>query len=151
VIAQDADFEAAAAEVRDATKRRFGTEGGENRFPAKSRFFGRADDFKPKFGFLADAPNESVAILRFTRGAGGNGAVTSDSELLHHFLKMRKGLDASFEDFFAEAVADEDTFAKAQRISFIVKWFEVDGGMRAHDGKAYGVGTGINRGDVNRL
>jgi len=151
VIAQNTNFEAAAAKVRDATKWRFGTEGGENRFPAKSRLFGRAYDFKLKPGFLANAPDESVAILRFTRSAGGNGAVPSNSEFLHHLLEMCKGLAAPFEDLFAETVADEDTFAKAQRIPLIVKWFEVDGGMRANDGKADGVGTGINRGDVNRF
>jgi hypothetical protein len=151
MLVKNADFEAAAAEVRHATKRSFGTECGKDRFPAKARFLGRTDDFERKFRFLADTPNECIAILRFAGGTGGYSAVTSDCKLFHHFLKMDKSLDALLKDLFAEAMADEDTFAKAERITFIVKRLKVDGGMCPDDGEANGVGTGVNRSDVNRF
>ena len=49
VVAQNAEFQAAAAEVHDATKRRFGAKRREDRFPAEARFFVRADDFETNF------------------------------------------------------------------------------------------------------
>ncbi len=64
---------------------------------------------------------------------------------------MLERFDSLFKNFFAEAVANEHTFAETERIAFVVQRFEVDGGMRTDDGKAHGIGTGVNRGDVNRL
>ena len=64
---------------------------------------------------------------------------------------MLERLDSLFKNFLAETVANENTFAEAERIAFVVQRFEVNGGMRADDGKAHGIGTGVNRGDVNRL
>jgi hypothetical protein len=151
MIVKNADFKAAATEVRHATKRSFGAERGKDRFPAKTRFLRRTDDFKRKFRFLADTANERIAILRFTGGAGGYSAVTRDRKLFHHFLKMDESFDALLKDLFAEAMAHEDTFAKAERITFIMKRFEVDGGMCPDDGEANGIGTGVNRSDVNRF
>ena len=49
VIAKNADFEAAAAEVGDAAKRRFGAERGKDGFPAEAGFFRGTDDFETKF------------------------------------------------------------------------------------------------------
>ena len=48
-------------------------------------------------------------------------------------------------------MANENTFAETQCIAFVVEGFEVDRGVGADDGKTDCVGTGINRGDVNRL
>ncbi len=49
VVAQNAEFQTAAAEVHDATKRRFRAESRKDRFPAQARLFVRADDFEANF------------------------------------------------------------------------------------------------------
>src|SRR5256885_4775564 len=49
VVAQNAEFQTAAAEVDDATKRRFRAKRRKDRFPAEARFFVRADDFEANF------------------------------------------------------------------------------------------------------
>lgn len=64
---------------------------------------------------------------------------------------MFERFDAFFEDVLAETVANENTFAEAERVAFVVKRFEVDGGVGADDRKTDCVGTGVNRGDVNRF
>jgi len=151
VVAENADFEAAASKIGDATQRRFGTKSGKDCFPTKAGFFLRADYFEADFRFLQDAADKGVAILCFARSAGGDGTVASDTELVHYFTKMFEGFDAFLENFFAEFLTDENAFAKAERVALIVKRFDVDSGMGANDGKAYRVGTGVNRGDVDRL
>ncbi len=64
---------------------------------------------------------------------------------------MFERFDAFLQNVFAETVTHENAFAEAQRITLVVKRFEVDCGMSADDGKPDRVGTGVNRGDVNRF
>src|SRR5947207_3894897 len=64
---------------------------------------------------------------------------------------MPKSLDALLNDFFTEAVAQENTFAEPQRIPLVVQRFDVQGGIGAGHGETHGVGAGVNRGDVNQL
>src|SRR5258708_23743353 len=114
MVAKNIDFEAAAAQIDDAIGRRFGTQSGDGGFPAKTRLFFRGDDFEAEAGGLLDAANECAAVAGFAGSAGGNGTIFGDAVFLHEFMKMAEGFDAFLEDFFAEAVADEDTFAEAK-------------------------------------
>ena len=92
-----------------------------------------------------------MAIFCFARRARGNGTIARHAKLFHHFLKVCKSFNSLFEDFFAETVANENALAEAQGIAFVVEWLEVDCGVRANYGKTHCVGTGINRGNVNRF
>ena len=150
-VAQDAQFQAASAKVDDAARRGFRTERGEDRFAAQAGFFCGVDHFQRNSGLLFDAANKRVAIAGFAGGTGGHGAIFCDAELIHGFLEMTESLDGFFEKFFAEAVANENTFAETQRVTFIVERFDVERGVGAGDGQTHGVGAGVDGGDVNRL
>ncbi len=80
VIAKDAEFEAAAAEIDDATRLGFRTERGDDRFPAKARFFFGADNFEGNPGGFLNGADELFAILGFAGGAGGDGAIFGDAD-----------------------------------------------------------------------
>src|SRR4029077_18837713 len=108
-------------------------------------------DLKTDFGFLQNAADERAAVFCFARSAGGNSAIARDTELFHDFLKMAECLNSLFKNFFAETLTHKNAFAEAQRIAFVVKRFKVNGGMSANDGKTDCIGTGVNRGNVNRL
>ena len=151
MIAKHTDFEAAAAEIGDTAQRRFRAERGENRFPAEAGFFAGTDDLKTNFGFLQDAANEGVAVFCFAGSASGDGAIARDTELFHHFLEMAECFDSLFENLFAETLPHKNAFAEAKRITFVMKRLEIDGGMRTGNGKTDCIGTGVNRGNVNRL
>ena len=64
---------------------------------------------------------------------------------------MLERFDSLLENFFAKAVANEHTFAEPKGIALVVQGLEVNGGVGANDRKTDGVGTGVNRGDVNRF
>jgi hypothetical protein len=64
---------------------------------------------------------------------------------------MAKGLDTLFEDFFAEAVADENSFAEPEGKAFVDEGFDVESGEGADDGQADGVGAGVDGGNVNGI
>src|SRR5439155_27219258 len=78
VIAQDGDFEATAAEIDDATRRRFRAESGEHGFAAEARFFDGADGFKGDPASALDAAGKGGAIACFASGAGSYLAITRD-------------------------------------------------------------------------
>ncbi len=151
VIVQDVDFEAAAAEIDDAARRRFRTHHGDGGFAPESRFFGASDDFEQNSGFAFDLAGKCLTIARLTRGAGRDGAIACDAVLVHHFLEVTECLYAFFENIFGETVAEKNAFAEAQRIALAVERFDIEGGIGAGDGKAHCVGAGIDRRDVNWL
>src|SRR5262249_54001968 len=114
----------------------FGAERGKDRFPSEARFFLRADHFQTDFCFLPDEANKCVPIFCFARCAGSDGAVARHAKFFHHFLKVSEGFDSLLENLFAEAMTNENAFAKTQRIALVVKRFEVNGGMGADYRKA---------------
>jgi len=114
MVAKNIDFEAAPAKIDDAVGRRFRAESGGSGFPAEARFFFRGDDFQAKAGGLLDPADESAAVAGFAGGAGGDGAIFGDAVFLHDFVEMAKGFDGFLEDFFAEAVTNENAFAEAE-------------------------------------
>src|ERR1700719_3461725 len=151
MVAKDVDFEAAAAEIDDAVRRRFGAESGDGGFPAEAGFFFGGDDFEAEAGGLLDAADESAAVAGFAGGAGGDSAIFCDAVLLHDFVQMAKGFDGFLENFFAEAVADEDAFAETEGEAFVDEGLDIESGKGAGDGQADGIGAGVNGGDVDRL
>ena len=151
MIAKNINFEAAAAEINDTVGRGFGAESGNGGFPAEARFFPGGDDFEAEPGGLLDAANEGSTVACFAGGAGGDGAIFGDAVLLHEFVKMAEGFDASLENFFAEAMADENAFAETERKAFVDERFDIESGEGADDGQADGVGAGVDGGDVDRI
>src|SRR5208282_491732 len=85
MVLQDAEFEAAAAEIGDATWLRLRPHRGEDSFAAEARFFPCTDNFEGETGGFLHAMHERIAVLRFAGGAGGHGAVFGDAELVHDF------------------------------------------------------------------
>src|ERR1700730_1044720 len=150
-VTQNAQFQAAAAEVDDAARRRFRTQSGEDRFPAEAGLFRGIDYLERNSGLLFNSANEGVAIARFPGGAGGHGTVLCYAELIHGFFEITESLDGLFEEFFAEAVANENTFAEAQGVALIVEWFNVEGRVGASNRQAHGVRAGVDGSDVDRL
>ena len=151
VIVQDVDFEAAAAEIDDAARRRLGAHHRDGRFASEPRFFRAADHLERDAGLPLDFAHERFAIARFTRRAGRHRAITRDAVFVHHFLEVTKRLHAFFKNVFGETVTEKNTFAEAQRVAFAVERFDVESGIGARDGKAHCVGAGVDRRDVNWL
>ena len=151
VVAKDAEFQAAAAKIHDAARLRAGSHGRQGGDAAEARFFLGADHFQANAGGLLDAMNEGVAVLRFTGGAGGDGAILGHAKFIHDFAKVAEGLDALIQQFFTEAVAHEDAFAQPQRIALRGQGLDVQGGIGAGDGEADCIGAGVDGGDVDRL
>jgi len=100
---------------------------------------------------LLHPADEGAAVAGFAGGAGGDGAVFGDAVLFHDFVKMAEGFDAFLENFFAEAMAEEDAFAEAEGKAFVDERLDVESGEGADDGQADGVGAGVDGGDVDRL
>jgi len=119
MIAKNIDFEAAAAEIDDAVRRSFRAESGDRGFPAEAGFFFCGDDFEANAGGLLDAVEERATVAGFAGGAGGDGAILGDTVFFHEFMEMTKGFDGFLEDFFAEAVTDENAFAETEREAFV--------------------------------
>src|SRR4029077_4391374 len=113
MVAEDVDLQAAAAEVRDAARRRFRSERCDGRFPSQPRFFRSADYLERDACLLFDLPDEGVAIARFAGSAGGHGAITRHAKFVHHFLEMAKRFHTLLESIFAETMAQEYAFAEA--------------------------------------
>src|SRR5208337_129718 len=151
VVAKDAEFQAAAAEIHDAARLRAGAHGRQGGNAAEARFFLGADHFQANAGGLLDAMNEDVPVLRFAGGAGGNGAILRHTKIVHDFAKAAEGLDALIQKFFAEAVAHEDAFAQPQRIALRGQRLDVQSRIGAGDGEADRIGAGVDGGDVDRL
>jgi len=151
MVAKNIDFEAAPAKIDDAVGRRLRAESGGGGFPAEARFFFRCDDFQAKAGGLLDPADESATVAGFAGGAGGDGAIFGDAVFLHDFVEMAKCFDGFLENFFAEAVANENAFAEAEGKAFVDERFDIESGIGASDGQADGVGAGVDGGDVYRL
>ena len=151
MIAKNADFQAAPAQVGNTTRLRIGTERGKYRFSSQSRFFDRTDHFQPDAGFLPDALHECFAIRRFTGSAGSHCAIMRHSELVHAVAKMLKRLRGFFEYIFAEAVTNKHALAQTQRVPLVMQRLNVQSGVGAYDGKADGIRAGVNCRDVNRI
>src|SRR5208337_1776988 len=151
VVAKDAEFQAAAAEVHDAAWLRSRAHGRQGGNTAEAGFFLGADYLQANAGGLLDAMNEDVPVLRFTGGAGGDGAILGHAKLVHNFAKVAEGLDAPTQKFFAEAVAHEDAFAQPQRIALRGQRLDVQSRISAGHGEADRIGAGVNGGDVDRL
>jgi hypothetical protein len=151
VVAKDAEFQAPAAEVDDATRLSFRAHGGDDRFAAETRFFLGAYDFQRDASGLLDATDKILAIQCFAGGAGGDGAIFGDAVFLHKFTELTEGFDAFFEDVFAEAMADKDAFAEAQGVALVDEGFDIEGGIDASDREADCVGAGIDGGYVDRF
>src|SRR5450432_1913358 len=150
-VAQNGEFQAAAAKIDDAARQGFGAQSGEDGFAAETGFFRGADDFQGDAGFLPDSAEESVAVTGFARGAGGYRAIFGYAEVVHDFFKMGKGFYGFLEKFFAEAVAQENAFSQAKRVALVVKSFDVESGIGAGHGEAHGVGAGVDGGDIYRI
>src|SRR5258708_5288921 len=125
VIAEHADFQAAAAEIGDTAGLAVRAEGVEDRFPAEARFFQSADHFKANAGAQTHLLHKCFAVGGFARGAGGYSAIGGDGKFVQHIAKMAKRFDTFLDDVFAETVADEDAFAQTQRIAFTVQRFNI--------------------------
>src|SRR5579863_7710256 len=104
VVVEDVDFEAAAAKVDDAPRRRFGSHYSDGRFAAQAGFLGGADNFQRNSGLTFYFPYERLAIPCLSRCARGDRAVTRDAVFVHHLLEVTKRLHAFFENIFSEAV-----------------------------------------------
>ena len=114
MIAQNAEFQAAAAEIDNAVRGRFGAESGNGGFAAKAGFLFGADDFQADAGGFFTRWT-SVLRLRASREAlvaTARYLVTPYSSMISR--RWTEGLDAFFQELFAEAVADEDAFAEPQ-------------------------------------
>jgi hypothetical protein len=120
VIAQNADFQAAAAQIGDAARLAVGPERRKHSFPAKARLFDRADHLQLDSRFLSNPADEGLAVAGFPRSAGRHGAVVGHAKFIHHVAKMAKGLHGFLEYVFTEAVAYENALPQAQRIAFVV-------------------------------
>ena len=151
MVAKDAEFQAPAAQVDDATRLRFRAHGGDDRFAAETRFFLGAYDFQRDASGLLDGTGKILAILGFAGGAGGDGAIFGDAVFLHKFTEPAEGFDAFFEDVFAEAMAYEDAFAEAQRAALVDEGFDIESGIGASDREADCIGAGIDSGYVDRF
>src|SRR5580692_8287921 len=151
VVAQNVDFQAAAAKIDDAVRRSFRAKSGDGGFPAEARFFFCGDDFEAEASRFFDSVDESAAVAGFAGSAGGDGAIFGDAVFLHDFVKVAKGFDGFLEKIFAEAMADENAFAEAQREAFVDERFDIERGKGADDGQADGVGAGVDGGDMDRL
>src|SRR5208282_6257401 len=102
VVPQDAQLQAAAAEVDDACGLRLRPHGCKYRFPAEPRLFLSADDFQANTGRLLDPVNQGAAVLRFPGSAGGNGAILGYAIFLNDFVEMAKRLNAFLQNLLAE-------------------------------------------------
>ena len=151
VIAKDTEFQAAATQIDDATRLSFRPQSGKDGFAAEARFLPRADHFELQAGGLLYAANQNFAILRFTGGAGGHGAILRDGIFIHDFPKLAKDFDALLEDFFAETVTDKHAFPKAQRAALRHQRFDIESGIGARNGQAHCIGAGVDGGDVDGL
>ena len=98
-----------------------------------------------------DATDERVAILGFTGSAGGDGTIFGDAELFHDFVETAEDLDTFLEDFLAEAMTDENTFAETERAAFGDQRLDIESGVGAGYGQADGIGAGVDGGDMNGL
>jgi hypothetical protein len=151
VVTKNAEFQAAAAEIDDATRLSFRAHGGDDRFVTEARFLLCADNLQRDAGGLLDATDKVLAILSFAAGAGGYGAVFGDAVFLHKFMKPAEGFDAFLEDVLTETVADKNAFAEAQGAAFGDEGFDVESGIGPSDGEADCVGAGIDSGYVDRF
>ena len=151
VIADDADLQAAAAEIGDATRRRFGPERGHDCYSAETRLFRRIDHFQSDAALLFDLAHERVAIASFARGAGRHSAITRHAKFIHDFVKVAERFYAFFEKIFAEAVAQKNAFAETKRVSFVDQRLDIERGIGPRDGEAHGIGARVDGGDMNRL
>ncbi len=151
VVVEDAELEAAAAKIGNETGLSFGAERGKHRFPAEARFFFGANDFQLNTGRFFDAADEGVAILGFAGRAGGDCTIFGDAVLFHDFVQTAEDLDTFLEDFLAEAMTDEDTFAETERAAFGDQRLDIERGVSAGYRQADGIGAGVDGGDMNGL
>jgi len=151
MVADDADLQAPAAEIGDATRRRFRPERGHDRYSAKPRLFRGIDHFQSDAALLLDLAHESVAVAGFAGRARRHGAIARHTKFIHDFVKVAERFYSLFEKIFAEAVAQKHAFAETKRISFVDQGFDVERGVGARDGEAHGIGARVDGGDMNRL
>ena len=151
VIAEDADFEAAAAQVHDAAGHSLGPERREHGFPAQAGFFRRADDLQHDSRFSFYRAHEGVAVFGFASGAGSHSAIARHTEVVHHFAKIPECFNGFFEDVFTETRPQKDVFSEAKRVAFRLQGFNVQCGICTRHGEAHGIGAGVDGGDVDRF
>ena len=72
-------------------------------------------------------------------------------KLVHAVAEVAKSLRSFLENVFAEAIADEYAFTETKRIPLVVQRFDIQSRVRANNGQAHGIGTGVDRGNVNRF
>ena len=151
MVSQDAELQAASAQIGNAAGGSFRAQSGKHRFPAEAGFFLGADDFQSNACGLLDAADKSAAVLGLARGAGGHGPNFGDAKFLHDFVEMAEGFDTLLENLLGEPMADKNTFAEAQGIAFGDERFNIETGISAGDGQADCIGAGVDGGDVNGL
>src|SRR3974390_1911685 len=151
MVAKDGQLETAPAEIDDAAGLDFRADGGESGLAAKARLLFCPDDFERDARRLFDATRLGVAVLSFARGAGGDGTVFGDAEFVHDFAKMTECFDGFLQKVFGKAMAYEHTFPQAEGIALADERFDIESGIGAGNGQAYGIGAGIDGGNVDRL
>src|SRR5580704_7370458 len=92
-----------------------------------------------------------MAVTGFAGRARSHRTVARNSKLIHDFVKMTERIDAFFEELFAEAVPQKNSFAEPQRISLVDQRLYIERRISTRHREAHGIGTRVDRGNVNGL
>jgi hypothetical protein len=142
------DFQTAAAQIKNESRRVQISHRPERRHPDQARLFLAGDNFKIDLCQVPQAFDKNVAIAGLASSAGGNGAIGHDAVAVHDPAKLAEGRGCIAERLAIEFSGCECGVAQAHRRADGLDNLPIIGRMDTGDNQPERVRARINRGEM---
>ena len=123
-ISQQTDFKAAAAQIKNHSRRDAFSERPQNRGAHQVSLFFTADHVEFDPGFAANPVDENVPITSLASCRSGNRPVDRNVMLVHHASKMPKGARGLRNRLAAQNALGESIVPETHRRAFVIEDFK---------------------------